>query len=75
MPAPHTISAEDILKSGPVESLIASSTGGTSRARKRFSVVSDLESGLITFRVEAHGHVSAFALADIGRAVETYNEG
>jgi hypothetical protein len=75
MPAPHTISAEDILKSGPVESLIASSTGGSSRARKRFSVVSDLESGLITFRVEALGHVSGFALADLDKAVETYNEG
>lgn len=75
MTAPHTISAEDILKSGPVESLIASSSGGASRARKRFSVVSDLESGLITFRVEAHGKISGFALEDIAKAVETYNEG
>jgi hypothetical protein len=75
MPAPHTISAEDILKSGPVESLIASSSGGSSRARKRFSVVSDLESGLITFRVEANGKTSGFALEDISKAVETYNEG
>lgn len=75
MPAPHTISAEDILKGGPIESLIASSTGGSSRARKRFSVVSDLESGVISFRVEAHGRISGFARADLDKAVETYNEG
>lgn len=60
---------------GPIESLIASSSGGSSRARKRFSVVSDLQSGLISFRVEAHGRVSGFALADLDRAVEAYNEG
>ncbi|MNU29098.1 hypothetical protein D3C71_175450 [compost metagenome] len=75
MPAPHTISAQDILTGGPIESLIASSSGGSSRARKRFSVVSDIESGLISFRVEAHGRISGFALADLDKAVEAYNEG
>lgn len=49
MPAPHTLTAEDILNSGPVESLAASRSGG-SRARKRFSIVTDLESGMISYR-------------------------
>jgi hypothetical protein len=66
-----TISASDILAGGPVESVLTSVSGAS--GHKRFAVVTNLDTGIAYYAVEAGGETAGFPLDQLTDAVEFFN--